>query len=180
MDQEGIIVLQLGAVLLLTLLPDGEPTGPQHWIMKTRQMGIPFRVDPNRRDEIKLIILYVSTDEGKSWTKSGEATPDKDGFKFEASKDGMHWFAVQIVYLSDSKEPADLKNLMPMQHILIDTVAKPADQTPDVKDELKQLREEMKRLDQRLKELEIRELRQEMKRLDERLKQIEKRQTKKK
>jgi hypothetical protein len=92
-----------------------------------RNFKIPIVVDPTRRPELKLLKLFVSTDQGESWAEAGTRTPDQDHFAYFAQADGLHWFTVAIVDQQDRQLPPDPYKVPPNQKILVDTVV------PDVK-----------------------------------------------
>lgn len=83
---------------------------------------IPIRIDPGRRGEIKQLILYASTDQGKTWEQQQVTGPEKDAFVFTARSDGMYWFNVCVVDNRGHCEPADVSKVPPAQKILVDTV----------------------------------------------------------
>src|SRR5262249_31340120 len=66
--------------------------------------------------------LYVSTDQGKTWSLVAKATPDKDRFPFFAPSDGQYWFSVVIIDQQGRSEPKNLISAPVGQKILVDTL----------------------------------------------------------
>lgn len=83
---------------------------------------IPIRIEPSRKAEIKQLILYVSTDEGKHWEQEQVSGPEKDAFVFSAKADGLYWFSVCVVDRQGRCDPPDVTKAAPAQKILVDTV----------------------------------------------------------
>ena len=78
------------------------------WTIDSRLFKIPIRIDPKREKEIDCLVLWVSSDQGKSWKQAATASAKDDGFNFVAPDDGTYWFSLQIVYKNKSKEPRDV------------------------------------------------------------------------
>ncbi|MGL4555481.1 MAG: hypothetical protein ACRC33_30295 [Gemmataceae bacterium] len=108
----------------LLLTATGAPdTDIVHFNMRGFQ--IPVKIDPARRAEVSELMLYVSKDQGRSWDVAMKLTPDRPGFDFMASADGLHYFSIAVVDKRGVQEPADVTKAPVGQKILIDTV-KPA------------------------------------------------------
>jgi hypothetical protein len=89
--------------------------------MNFRNLKIPVRLD-GQKDRVKELLLFSSTDEGRTWNQAAVTTPDKDGFVFVAPADGVYWFNVVVVDQQGNRSPKDIYNRPPDQKILIDTV----------------------------------------------------------
>src|SRR5438045_46686 len=72
------------------------------WATNQRNLSVPIKF-VERRSEIRELILYVSNDQGKSWSQSAVAAPDKEGFPFYAITDGMYWMKLCIVNRDGSR-----------------------------------------------------------------------------
>ncbi len=125
--------------------------------IESRKFEFPVRVDPNRKDEIKEIQLYVSWDRGKSWEKVKSFGPDTTAVLFEAKRDGEAWFTLRIIDVKGQAEPEDVKNMKPAQKVLIgagkpDAPARILDPTKDTPEVLRSRIEELKRLQAELEE----------------------------
>jgi hypothetical protein len=86
-----------------------------------RDFAIPIVVDASRRADIKQLILYVSTDEGKDWKQIAVASSDQASFRFTAPKDGLYWFSVAVVDARGRQQPLSPYQAPPAQKVLVDT-----------------------------------------------------------
>ncbi|MCI0743092.1 MAG: hypothetical protein L0Y72_29025 [Gemmataceae bacterium] len=87
---------------------------------RSRQFRIPFNLPPDGR--YKQLLLFVSTDQGKSWQPSAAAPPEQKHFLFLADRDGYFWFAVQTVDLDKRLNPPTLEGVTPSLKVIIDTL----------------------------------------------------------
>src|SRR6516225_8726814 len=108
-------------MLMLTLLLATSPGAGDAWPMKERNLRIPIKVDPARRNQIKELRLFSSSDLGKTWQQIAVAHPDQDGFQFNAPMDGEYWFSVQVVDQQGRRDPEDIYQVPPSQKIVVDT-----------------------------------------------------------
>ena len=112
--------------LAATVLLCGTPAGADDAAcVNMRDFTIPIRVLPDRQHEVKELLLYLSKDEGKTWGIYSRATPDKKGFEFRASGDGLFYFSIAVIDRSGRQDPIDVARAPVGQKILIDT-QKPA------------------------------------------------------
>src|SRR5438105_11196494 len=112
-----------GMLALLLALGLGAPP-PDVWPMRTRHLEIPIRVNEAKRNDLRELVLYVSTDQGRTWGKAGVAQPSQQAFKYLAQADGLYWFGVVAVDREGRNDPADL-SIVPQNQllkVLIDTV----------------------------------------------------------
>jgi hypothetical protein len=109
-------------ILLLSSLLSASPAAADVWPINQRNLNIPIRVDPARRQEIKELILFCSSDQGKTWSQIAIASPDQSGFPFYAPADGVYWFSVCVVDQKGNREPPDIYKVPPSQKILVDTL----------------------------------------------------------
>src|SRR5215207_9875187 len=114
--------LMAWACLLLTA---GSPDAADVVHFNMRGFQIPVEIDPSRKAEVHELILYLSKDQGRTWETAMKLAPDKPGFDFMASNDGLHYFSIAVVDKKGIQEPADVYKAPIGQKILIDTV-KPA------------------------------------------------------
>lgn len=89
--------------------------------MKGDRFEIPIKVDPARRGDILTIELYISNDQGKTWSQRGSVPPDTPAFPFIAQADGNYWFSIVVVDKNNRKEPPDIYTAPVGMKILIDT-----------------------------------------------------------
>src|SRR5262249_53961871 len=106
---------------LLAAAPEPEPIE-----LNTRSFEVPVATRPDRRAEVKELLLYVSDDQGKTWRLAERITPDRTGFVFTAPKDGVYWFSVAIIDKQGRQDPADVSKEPPGQKVLVRTAGKPA------------------------------------------------------
>jgi hypothetical protein len=96
---------------------------PEPCYLNQRSFQIPIRVQPERKDDIKGLELYVSLDNGQSWQASARALPDQAAFNYAAARDGHYLFTVVVL---DKKtglpEPRDVMTAPIGQHIVVDTI----------------------------------------------------------
>lgn len=91
--------------------------------MKDRSFQLPIRsIDPARRAELRELILYYSTDEGRTWKRYTSVPPDSRAFIVNLGDDGIYWFNVCVVDQHGTQEPSDPAKVPPAQKILLDTV----------------------------------------------------------
>lgn len=112
----------LGTIALLGMLctPGQAPADVTAW--NSPNMKIPIDYHPSKRGEIKELHLWVSSDQGTTWSQHSVGFPDKDAFfNFNAPADGMYWFNMQVVDKNGRREPADIYKVAPALKILFDT-----------------------------------------------------------
>src|SRR5262245_34153399 len=99
------------AACMLLAAAAGAPTSlpPDVCAVKSAKFEIPIKVDPERKQEIRALELYVSTNQGRNWEMVGAASPAQSGFQFTAPVDGLYWFTVQTTDVQGRKEPPDGK-----------------------------------------------------------------------
>ncbi|MBX7105135.1 MAG: hypothetical protein K1X57_13725 [Gemmataceae bacterium] len=89
--------------------------------MADRSIAIPYSLAVNPA-EVSEIVLYVSIDQGRAWSRAAVIKPTDRHFAYEAPSDGMYWFTVAVVYKTGTQVPADVRELPPQKKLLIDTV----------------------------------------------------------
>jgi hypothetical protein len=87
-----------------------------------RNFQIPIHIDMNRRRDMKVLILYASDDQGRTWKEVATASPDQEAFKFFAPADGVYWFNLCVEDQQGRREPPDIYKSPPRQKILVDTL----------------------------------------------------------
>jgi hypothetical protein len=111
-----------GSMTLACLLLAANAGAPPDFTpLNANRFSIPLKIEPARRPEIRELRLFVSADQGRTWERVGQATPDKEGFAYTARADGMYWFSVAIVDQKGQQEPADVSRAPVGQKILVDT-----------------------------------------------------------
>lgn len=87
----------------------------------TGRFTIPFRITPEKRPAVREALLYLSKDRGKTWQLHSRLSPNHEGFLFQATQDGPHWFSVGLLDLNGRHEPANIHSAPVGQKILVDT-----------------------------------------------------------
>ena len=109
------------AVLLLALAPAPTwMTDPETFDIDFRSFDLPLNVNPEQRDKIDCIRLFVSEDGGKTWKRFDERKPTETKVPFVAGRDGVFWFTLQVVHSDGTMEPKD-GALKPLQKVRINT-----------------------------------------------------------
>ena len=81
---------------------------------------IPFQVDPGDR-RVRDVLLHVSEDLGRSYTRVASARPGDQGFNFQASHDGWYYFTVQTRDQDNRLYPTTLVGAAPGLKVYVDT-----------------------------------------------------------
>src|SRR6516165_2132293 len=110
------------ATLTLAYLMMATGGTPDVWPINQSNIRIPIHIDPVRRPLIKQLVLYASSDEGRTWKQVAVAAPEQDAFSFSAPTDGTYWFTVTVVDPQGSSQPKNIYKVAPNQKILIDTL----------------------------------------------------------
>jgi hypothetical protein len=92
------------------------------WPMDKRAFQIPITLDPERRAEIKEVILFVSKDQGKHWEQQARVAPDQPSFEYTAATEGEYWFTVAVVTRLGKQEPENVFTAKVSGKILVDTL----------------------------------------------------------
>lgn len=116
-----MMAMKIGLLCLALQVPALHGDDLNTWRVKYREFLIPVRVDPNRANELQAIRLYVSVDKGKTWLRAGEVNPQASAFRYKATREGLHWFTVQVVSKESGPEPADLSTARPALIVIIDS-----------------------------------------------------------
>lgn len=82
---------------------------------------IPFRIAPERRPQVKEVLLYMSRDRGRSWQLQARTNPMQDGFAFQSQQDGPYWFNVALLDQNNRQEPFNIYTAPVGQKIVVDT-----------------------------------------------------------
>src|SRR5437588_9184813 len=108
--------------LWLMLLAGGPPGEPVH--LNYQSLKVPIRTNAERRNEIKELHLFVSTDQGRTWTEASVAKPDQAAFPFFAPNDGLYWFTMVVIDVNNRREPADVYSVAPdaVLKVVVDTL----------------------------------------------------------
>src|SRR5690242_12931897 len=89
--------------------------------MNSSKFQIPINLDKDRRTEVRDLILYVSTDQGKTWKQQASAQPTEPAFSYWAQTDGEYWFKVCVLNQQNKQEPEDVYQAPVNLKVLVDT-----------------------------------------------------------
>jgi hypothetical protein len=97
---------------------------PETFYTNQRSFLIPIgRKDPARWPDIKEVVLYLLGPDGKTWSAVGRATPDKEGFPFNAYDDGGYMLKMAVINSRTNKqEPENIYRDGEAKRIIVDTV----------------------------------------------------------
>jgi hypothetical protein len=124
--------------------------------IQARRFDMPLSVDPDRRDTIKTIRLFVSKDCGKNWEHEKDYKPDDKQVTFEAARDGQYWFALQVEFKDGKREPEKAGDV-PCRKVYVNAehrVLKAQKSFEDLKREVEELRKTIDQLQKRIRALE--------------------------
>jgi hypothetical protein len=107
--------------LICSLLVIGQVPGDVGHFDK-RNLKIPYDFPPGRRTEVREMVLYASSDQGRNWQKVAVNPPEKDAFVFSAPADGLYWFHVVPVNRQGKQEPENIFQNPPGLKVIIDTL----------------------------------------------------------
>jgi len=107
-------------LLLISVMAGLDPAAEEKHL-GTPRFTIPFRITPERKPHVKEVLLYVSRDRGRSWSVQARGNPQQEGFPFQASQDGSHWFSVALVDLNNRQEPFNIYTAPVGQKVYVDT-----------------------------------------------------------
>jgi hypothetical protein len=91
------------------------------YTIPTRAFKIPFRTGGN----VEQVVLYISTDRGRTWREYAKARPAAKSFYISTQHDGEYWFIAQTVDRNNSRSPASIRKIAPDLKVKVDTRAKP-------------------------------------------------------
>jgi hypothetical protein len=115
----------LSSVLSLLLIVTGPGNSPMEGdsIVCSPQstFRIPIDLAAEERQGISAIRLFVSQDQGRTWTRHSDGDPAMEVVTFRANQDGEYWFTIALVDRSGVQAPADVRIVEPGLKVLVDT-----------------------------------------------------------
>ncbi len=109
-----------GTVMMALVLAVGAPPDDVDYI-KSRNIQLPITFG-DAKSQIKEIKLLVSTDEGKTWTHTASAAPEKQFFTYFAPIDGPYWFTICVIDQQGKQDPPDPYKAGRPRKIFVDTI----------------------------------------------------------
>ncbi|MFT3880700.1 MAG: hypothetical protein QM703_13675 [Gemmatales bacterium] len=70
-------------------------------VINAKHFEIPFTIEEKNRADLAKIILFVSTEKGRTWKLHSTYLPNAENAPFIVASDGEYWFTVQLVSNSD-------------------------------------------------------------------------------
>src|SRR5437588_3645844 len=116
----SVVPLLLLPGLLFGQLPGSGPV--ETTFANRREFRIPFNPGAGAQN-LKQLQLFVSTNQGATWSPSAIVAPDQQKFHFLADRDGIYWFAVQALDLQGKLFPATMDGALPSLKVIVDTQA---------------------------------------------------------
>lgn len=89
-----------------------------------RDFRLPVYIEAGRQDEVKQLVLYISTNRGISWERYATSSPKGGHFDVNVPGDGEYWFLLQIVDQSGKANPAEVTDHPPTMKVLVEADAK--------------------------------------------------------
>ncbi len=103
--------------------------------LKQRVFRIPIEVAAERTESIKELRLFVSTDQGNTWTRVASVAPSQRSFTFRSRADGEYWFGLSYVDQSGRAEPEDMRQQTPGLKVVVDTAQPVLQMRPAVREQ---------------------------------------------
>ncbi|MBY0589212.1 hypothetical protein K2X85_18715 [bacterium] len=103
--------------------------------LKQRVFRIPIEVAAERTEAIKELRLFVSTDQGSTWTRVASVAPSQRSFTFRSRADGEYWFGLSYVDESGRAEPEDMRQQQPGLKVVVDTAQPVLQMRPTVREQ---------------------------------------------
>jgi hypothetical protein len=90
--------------------------------MREAEFNIPIDIAPQDRADFAKLLLYCSTDQGKTWAQAATAPPQALTFTYNARGDGMYWFKIGYVDKgSNQSMPQNVYEGPPDLRVIVDT-----------------------------------------------------------
>ncbi len=106
---------------MLAFLAIGVDAQAEERHLATGRFTIPFRVQPEKMTSVREALLYLSMDRGKTWHLHSRLPANHEGFLFQATQDGPHWFSVALLDHNMRQEPAHIPSAPVGQKVILDT-----------------------------------------------------------
>jgi hypothetical protein len=111
----------MGTVLLISLLVAGDPEPGKVVAFHDRVLQIPVKFDPARRAQISQVILFQSTNQGRTWEQKAAIPATQEYINVSFDTDGSYWFTLCIVGQDGKREPSDPSRAPVGLKLLVDT-----------------------------------------------------------
>src|SRR5262245_64155729 len=81
--------------------------------IQTQECRFTLRLGPGRKAEVTQVRLFVSADRGETWKHHKDYKPTDEEMAFRAPRDGVYWFACQVVLKDGTSVPSGKEDLAP-------------------------------------------------------------------
>jgi hypothetical protein len=115
-------VMVSGSLMMAWLLLTAGAPASDIVYLNQQAFKVPLDIKPSERSQIRELVLFVSTDQGQTWRQEAVSSPDQDGLKYYAPKDGSYWLTVDVVDQKGNHNPRDIAKAPPSQKVVIDTL----------------------------------------------------------
>lgn len=88
----------------------------------SRAQKVEVNFPPERRAEIRELLLFASPDQGKNWSQVGKILPEQREFQFSLPVDGFFWLRVAAITREGKQDPENLYDVQPNRKLVIDTL----------------------------------------------------------
>lgn len=119
-----MIVVTTLLAAMLTVAPAGVQLDKDaDGVVYSRHLAfrIPLNLTDQDRERCKAIRLFVSQDQGKTWVRHSDGSPDMKLVTFRAKQDGDFWFTLAIVMEDGTQQPDDIRTVEPGLKVTVDT-----------------------------------------------------------
>jgi septal ring factor EnvC (AmiA/AmiB activator) len=119
---------------------------------------MPLISAPATKDTIKRVRLFVSEDRGKTWKHENDFKVSDEKATFTARRDGLYYFAIQMVMKDGKRMPDNRRALSPTMKVYVNSQQKTLrvqKSLVDLEKEVNELRKTVEQLQERLKKLEV-------------------------
>jgi hypothetical protein len=111
----------IGTLLLAGLLLGAEPAPSDVTAVNDRAFLIPVTFTPELKAQVREVILFESTDQGRQWNQRAVNPPTKEGFAVTVPADGWYWYAISTVDQKGERHPSDPSKATRIMKVLVDT-----------------------------------------------------------
>jgi hypothetical protein len=127
------------------------------WMQAAPQISLPLHPFDDSSRRCDRLRLFVSRDQGTTWSQQTDYSPNESAAKYVAPSDGEYWLAIQRLWNDGRSVPDAPEKLSPELKVRVGIATQPLRPAPppaDLLQEVGQLRVEVAQLQRRLAELE--------------------------
>jgi hypothetical protein len=111
-----------GSVMITWLLLASGAAPSDIVYLNQQAFKVPLDIKPSERALIRELLLFVSPDKGSTWRQEAVVSPDQDGAKYFAPRDGTYWLTIDVVDQNGNHNPRDITKAPPSQKVVVDTL----------------------------------------------------------